>query len=161
MKIILFTAFSLITFILQAQTEFPFDLFFNNQTLRVDYHHIGNARTEEITLDKLYLEGIWAGYPGNNLLSAELGMYKVKVEDIVTNRLIYSKGFNSIFSEYTTIDAAIKGVKKTFHESVLVPFPKKPFRLTIEKRDHAHNLNTVFSRDIDPNDYHIIKEKAG
>jgi hypothetical protein len=161
MKIILFTAFSLITFILQAQTEFPFDLFFNNQTLRVDYHHIGNARTEEITLDKLYLEGIWAGYPGNNLLSAELGMYKVKVEDIVTNRLIYTKGFNSIFSEYATIDAAIKGVKKTFHESVLVPFPKKPFRLTIEKRDHAHNLNTVFSRDIDPNDYHIIKEKAG
>ena len=34
-----------------------FDNFFIDGTMRIDYYHIGNAKTEEITLDKIYKYG--------------------------------------------------------------------------------------------------------
>jgi len=161
MKSIITTLLCLNLMVAQAQGKFPFGLYFNDQTLRVDYFHIGDAGTEEIIIDKIYAEGSWAGNPGNCVQEVELGMYKVKVEDVSTDRLIFSKGYNNIFAEYKTIDAGIKGIRKTFHESVLIPFPKKPFRLVIERRDRANNLSPVFKQEIDPSDYHIIKQKPG
>ncbi|HEX2395901.1 MAG TPA: M64 family metallopeptidase, partial [Bacteroidales bacterium] len=161
MKSFLFTTFCLISSFLNAENDFPFGLYFNDQTLRIDYFHTGDAKSEEITLDKIYVEGIWAGNPDNCLRAPELGMYKVKVEDVATGKLLFMKGFNSIFAEYKTIDTALKGIRKTFHESVLIPFPKRAFRLIIEKRERTQKLSTLFTKEIDPSDYHIIKQKTG
>lgn len=110
-------------------------------------------------MDRIYKQGTWAGNPGNCIQPFEMGLYKVNVFDIATNRLIFSKGYNSIFAEYQTIEPAIKGIKRTYHESVLIPCPKKTFILIIEKRDRYNLLSPVFTQTIDPADYHIITEK--
>ena len=135
-----------------------FEQYFEDQTLRIDYYHTGDATSEIFTLDKLFRQGTWAGNPDNCIQPFELGLYKVNVYDSATNCLIFSKGYNSIFAEYQTIDPAIKGVKRTYHESVLIPCPKQPFTLVIEKRDRYNKLAEVYTQNIDPLDYHIITE---
>lgn len=162
MKLFVLTAIIMLRCaIILAQKEFPFDQYFNDQTLRVDYYHTGDAFSEEITLDRMYVEGIWAGNPGNSTNAAELGMYRVKVLDAATGKMIYTRGYNCIFEEYKTIEPALKGIKKTYHESVLIPYPKRAFRLIIERRDKSQKLRPLFSLDVDPEDYHINIHKPG
>ena len=159
MKRLLVAALYFLPFIALSQNSIVFDQDFEDQTLRIDYYHTGDAKEEVISLDQLYRQGSWAGNPDHCLQPFELGLYKVKVYDIASNRLIYSKGYNSIFAEYQTIDPALRGVKRTYHESVLIPCPKKPFMLIIEKRDRFNQLSSIYKTTIDPSDYHIIKEK--
>jgi hypothetical protein len=75
-----------------AEARNTFESFFTDQTLRIDYFHTGDAKTEIITLDKIYRQGTWAGNPDNCIQPFELGLYKVSAYDIATNTLIYSKG---------------------------------------------------------------------
>jgi hypothetical protein len=141
-----------------AQNQVDFETYFTGQTLRIDYYHTGDAKEEIFAVDKLYKQGIWAGNHKKCIQPFEMGIYMVKVYDIASNRLIFSKGYNTIFSEYQTIGDALKGIKRTYHESVLVPYPKLPILLVIEKRARNNILSPVFSLTIDPSDYHIISE---
>jgi hypothetical protein len=154
-------SFALLLLFAWAQAQDPnfFDRYFNNQTLRIDYYHTGEAKSEIFTMDKIFKEGPWAGNPGQCTHAPLLGNYRAEVYDIASNQLIYSFGYNSIFAEYQTTGPAIQGVKKTFHESVLIPFPKKPFLLVIEKRDRQNIPVPVFTQNLDPADYHIMNEK--
>lgn len=158
MKKILSIVFSFIPLFLYGQERLIFNQYFEDQTLRIDYYHTGDARNEEICIDKLYKQGKWAGNPENCIQPFELGIYKVKVYDIATNRLIFTKGYSSIFAEYQTIEPALKGIKRTYHESLLIPCPRKPFILIIEKRDRYNLLAPIFKQTIDPSDYHILNE---
>jgi hypothetical protein len=155
--ILLFLISSLQT---RAQNAPIFDQWFENHTLRIDYYHIGDADTEIVTPDKIYRQGIWAGNPENCIQPFELGMYKVSVYDSATNTLIYSKGYNSLFAEYKTTTPALKGTMNTFHESVLIPSPLKPFTLVIERRDKYNVLHMLHSQSMNPADYHISQEKT-
>jgi hypothetical protein len=143
---------------LHARDSNDFDHYFNNQTLRIDYYHTGDASDELFTLDEIYLQGPWAGNPSYCIQPFELGTYKVCIYDLATNKVIYTKGYNSIFAEYQTTGPALKGEKTTMHESVLVPRPKNPFRLIIEKRNKQNILFPVYTLKIDPADYHINTE---
>ena len=123
-------AFSLIAvLILMNSTNFAqdieyFDRYFTDQTMRIDYYHIGDANEEYITLDQIYQYGIWAGSRVRLIDEMDLGRYAVKIYDGESNLLIYSKGFDSYFGEYKTSDRGLDGIQKTYHETVLIPFPK-------------------------------------
>jgi hypothetical protein len=145
---------------LTAQTPIKFDDYFIDQTLRIDYFHTGDANSEFFALDKIYKQGIWAGNPNGCIQPFELGIYLVKVIDTTSNTIIYTKGYNSIFAEYQTIGEALEGIKRTFHETVLIPCPKIPVKLVIEKRAKNNVPSPVYSFIIDPADYHINKEKT-
>ena len=161
MKRLFFITLFFLPALAQAQNNAIFDQYFEDRTLRIDYYHTGDAKSEIFSLDRIYSQGAWAGNPDHCIQPFEMGLYKVNVFDIATNRLIFSKGYNSIFAEYQTIEPAIRGIKRTYHESVLIPCPKKPFILIIEKRDRYNLLSPVFTQTIDPADYHIITEKFG
>ena len=156
--------FGIILFLLwvsfPAEGQHTFERFFTDQTLRIDYFHTGDAKTEIITLDKIYRQGTWAGNPDRCIQPFEFGSYKVSAYDIATNALIYSKGYSTIFAEYQTIGPAIQGIKRTYHETVLLPCPKKKFMLVIEKRDRYNLLSTLVTQVIDPSDYHIADESV-
>jgi len=151
----------LVPFVANAQNPVIFDQYFTDQTLRIDYFHTGDAKSEIFSLDKIYRQGQWAGNPSHCIQPFELGSYRVDVYDIASNTLIYTRGYSTIFAEYQTTGPAINGVKKTCHESVLIPNPRKPIRLVIQKRDRQNILAPVFSRQIDPSDYHIHTEPIG
>jgi hypothetical protein len=144
--------------ILLASPPVDFDKYFVDQTMRVDYFHTGNSKEEMITLDRVYEQGIWAGSRRNLIDPFNCGRYCVKVFDVASGELIFSKGFDSYFGEYKTADAAIRGVKKTYHESALIPFPKKKINFSVELRNRENILQPIFSAEIDPADIFINRE---
>ncbi len=141
-----------------AQKGPAFDTWFLDKTLRVDYFHTGSAAAESFAVDQVYDQGIWAGSRTHLLDPFHLGRYEVKVYDDATGTVIFSKGFDSYFGEYKTSDAGVKGVPRTYHESALLPYPKKPVRFTVEARDRQNVSRTVFSQTIDPAALTVIRE---
>ena len=141
-----------------ARAEGIFDKYFLDFTMRIDYIHFGNAEMEEISIDRIYLQNGWAGSLENLIDPFNNGRYAVNVHDVASQALIYSKGFDSYFGEYKTTSRAIRGQKRAYHESALIPYPKRPVILSIEVRDKENVLHSVFRREIDPADESIIKE---
>ena len=137
-----------------------FNEHFVDQTMRIDYFHIGDATTEIVTVDHIYQYGMWAGCTKNLIDNFNNGAYYYKVYDAASGKLIYSIGFDSYFKEYQTSDEASKGIKHTYHESAIIPFPKNKIRFALEKRDKQNKLNEVFSSEIDPADLYIIKDNV-
>lgn len=137
-----------------------FSNYFVDQTMRVDYFHIGDSSTEIVTVDHIYQYGIWAGSTKNLIDNFNNGAYYFKVYDAASGKLIYSIGFDSYFKEYQTSDEASKGIKRTYHESAIIPFPKYKIRFVLEKRDKQNKLNEVFSTEINPADLYIIKDNV-
>lgn len=149
----------LITNYLYPQDFLLFEDYFINQTMRIDYHHVGDAKSELFAIDRIYQYGTWAGSTKSLIDNFNNGKYYVKVYHATSNKLIFSKGFDSYFGEYQTSGNASKGIKKVYHESALIPLPKEKIKFSIEKRDSENNLKEMFSSEIDPKDVSIIKEK--
>lgn len=143
--------------VLSGQTV-QFDKYFIDKTMRVDYFHIGNAREEAVTLDRVYEQGIWAGSRRNLIDPFDIGRYAFKVYDVDSGKLIFSKGFDSYFAEYKTTQRALDGFKRTYHETALAPFPKAKVRFVVERRDKQNSLRPVFSTEIDPGDIYVHRE---
>ncbi len=143
---------------LNGQTQIKFDDYFVDQTMRVDYYHIGDAQSELVTIDHVYKYGIWAGSLKNLLDPFNNGAYYYKIYDAASGNLIYSKGFDSYFKEYQTSEDALKGIKRTYQESAIIPYPKNKIKFTLEKRDKENKLSEIFSTEIDPADLYIFKD---
>lgn len=142
---------------MNAQT-IKFNDYFVDQTMRIDYFHIGDAANEFITIDHVFQYGTWAGSLKNLIDNFNNGAYYYKIYDLASGKLIFSRGFDSYFKEYQTVDDAIKGIKRTYHESAIIPYPKNKIRFVLERRDKQNKLNEIFSSEIDPSDLYIIKD---
>jgi hypothetical protein len=143
----------------RAQKGPAFDLWFLDKTMRVDYYHTGSSIQETFALDRVYDQGIWAGSRTHLVGPFDLGRYAVKIFDDASGMLIFSKGFDSYFGEYKISDAGVEGIARTYHESALLPYPKKPVRFTVEARDRQNVARTVFSQTIDPAAVTVIRER--
>ncbi|MBI2427203.1 MAG: peptidase M64 [Ignavibacteriales bacterium] len=128
-----------------------FNQFFHDKTLRVDYHHTGTKGMEIIALDKVYDEGIWSGSKTQLIDQLNYGEYMVRVYDVATAAMIYSRGYSTMFNEWHSTDEALAGIVKTIHETVRIPFPKNKIQLTISRRDKQMIFHELFSTLIDPN----------
>jgi hypothetical protein len=137
-----------------------FNKYFEDGTMRIDYYHIGDSESEIFTIDHIYKQGIWAGSRLNLLDNFNNGAYYYKIYDLESGKLIYSKGFDSYFKEYQTSGDARKGIKRSYHESALIPYPKNKVRLSIEKRDDKNKLNEIYSVKVDPAEIMIIKDNV-
>jgi hypothetical protein len=142
-----------------AAAESPrFDEYFVDETLRVDYFHTGDASAEIVSLDQLWRQGAWAGSRTRLIDDLGLGRYYTKVYDTATGRLLYAKGFDSYFGEWRTTGPAAEGVRRTYHESALVPYPQAPVRFVLETRDQDQALVEIFSVEIDPASFMIRRD---
>jgi len=155
MRKILFFLFGLIS-VLYSQVNF--EDYFIDKTLRFDYYHVGDVNSQLIAFDELREEPFWGG-PSKNLIDPfNYGNYKYEVYDKETGKLIFSKGYSTLFAEWLTTPEA-KKVKKAFHETIVFPFPKKEVVLKIYARDKKNVFQQVFEYEIDPADPFIKKDK--
>ena len=90
------------------------------RAMRLDYFHTGSAVEERFALDGVTVEGPWPGAPGREIDDTNLGKYCFEVVDRKTNRVLYSRGFASIYGEWETTGEA-KQAHRTFHESLRFP----------------------------------------
>jgi IgA Peptidase M64/Peptidase M64 N-terminus len=149
--------FSLAPMLVKAQTV-NFDNYFIDKTMRIDYYHIGDSKSEIITLDKIYKYGTWGGSLKNLIDNFNNGKYYFKIYDAATKTLIYSKGFDSYFGEYKTSDDGLNGIKKTYHESAIIPYPKQKIIFAVEMRGKDNLLSEIYRSEINPDDLLIIKD---
>ena len=121
------------------------------RTLRLDYVHTGNAAEEHFAVDGVVIEGAWPGPLDRWIDESNLGKYYFQVLDRATNRVIYSRGFASIYGEWETTDEA-KEQRRAFHESVRFPAPDGPVQVVIKKRGPRNEFREVWSIVVDPAD---------
>lgn len=159
MKRILAAFVLLLPLLASAQETVNFESYFIDRTLRIDVYHAGDAKEEAFTLDRLILEGPWAGNPRCLLAPRELGRYLLRVRDEATGTLVYSKGYDSYFGEYKTTEPAANGVRRTFSESLLLPCPKGKVTIEVLLRDRENRPQPLFRAGIDPADMFIVREK--
>src|SRR5713226_6486516 len=104
------------------------------RTLRVDYYHTGNSHEEWFSLDRVVLEPLeWPGNLNKSLDESQLGEYLVEVRERDSGKLLYSRGFNSVFGEWKTTEEALHG-NRTFSESVRFPSPETPVEVSLKER---------------------------
>ncbi|MBK7292971.1 MAG: IgA Peptidase M64 [Holophagaceae bacterium] len=130
------------------------------RTLRVDYAHTGNAASERLGVDRIVLEPLpWPGDLSKAIDTSNLGKYCFEVADKATGRLLYSRGFASIYGEWETTDEA-KTLDRSFGESLRFPQPEAPIRITVKKRDARNAFVPVWTFEIDPKDPLIERTPA-
>lgn len=127
-----------------------FDAHFTGATLRFDYHHVGTASEDHIAPDRLRLEGPWPGSRTQLVDDTNLGKYLFEVVDPKTNRVVYSRGFASIFGEWETTGEA-KRQWRSLHESMRFPEPREPVLLVLKKRSDDGTFRELFAQRVDPN----------
>lgn len=140
-----------------SQNEFG--KYFKDETCRFDYVHTGTKGSEQISLDKICVESAWPGGIYGLVDTLNLGEYHFTIVDSGSGRVIYSRGFSTIFNEWQTIDEAAQGAFRAFHESVRFPLPLKTVRLELFRRSRQRALIKIFSTTIDPTSVDIFREK--
>jgi hypothetical protein len=129
-------------------------------TMRLDYYHSGNASQELFSVDRIVIEPL--PWPGSLLSQAvdetNLGKYLFEVVDRSTNRVVFSRGFASIYGEWETTEEAAR-VNRTFHESLRFPAPETPVQVVLKKRDADNAFREIWSTLVDPEDRFIDRSK--
>ena len=140
---------------IHAQVDFA--TYFEPKSLRVDFALSGNAQEQRAALQQLRAEPVWGG-PVKNLIDPfDYGGYYVKVYDLQTNTLIYTRGFNTLFEEWRTTDEALKEIQ-SWTNSISIPYPKKPVLFELFGRERADNqFYSLWKMEIDPTSIFIDK----
>jgi hypothetical protein len=125
------------------------------RTMRLDFYHTGNSAEEVFSLERVVLEPLaWPGRPARALDESNLGKYLFEVRDAKTNRMLYSRGFASVYGEWETTDEA-KTLRRTFQESLRFPSPEAPVQVVLKKRDAQNLFREVWVTTVDPKDIFI------
>jgi len=64
---------------LAAIAQVPFENDFEDKAMRLDVYHIGDAKEEIITIDRICQEGIWPESRTHLIVPFNTGRYAVKV----------------------------------------------------------------------------------
>ncbi len=125
------------------------------RTMRLDFNHTGNSAEEVFSLERVVLEPLaWPGNPARALDESNLGKYLFEVRDAKSNRMLYSRGFASVYGEWETTDEA-KTLRRTFQESLRFPSPEAPVQVVLKKRDAQNLFREVWVTTVDPKDIFI------
>jgi IgA Peptidase M64/Peptidase M64 N-terminus len=130
------------------------------QTMRLDYFHTGDAKHETFSIDRVVIEPLpWPGDISKSIDNTNLGKYFFEVRDEKTGRVLYSRGFASIYGEWETTDEATR-IMRTFSESLRFPAPDAPVQILLSKRDAKNNWREIWKTSVDPKDMFIDRSKS-
>ncbi len=128
------------------------------RTLRVDYYHTGNAHEEWFSLDRVVQELLeWPGNPHKAIDESRLGDYLFEVREQRSGKLLYSRGFNSVFGEWKTTEEARHG-NRTFSESLRFPAPEAMVEVSLKERGES-GFHEVWKTVVDPKDKFVDRAR--
>lgn len=153
-RVLLFIALLFITGSGYAQ----FDKYFQNKTLRMDYFHCGNSEQEQYYFDELLEEPFWGGSQVNLVDTTFYGNYYVNVYDVQSGNLIFSRGYNTLFGEWRTVQEALT-TNRCCNETVVIPFPKENVRIELLSRDKKGVFQKKFEYTVDVKSYFIKRDR--
>ena len=119
-------------------------------TLRVDLQHSGTAATEAYALDRVLVEALpWPGNPARPVDGTNRGVNLFQVVDAASGKILYSRGYSTIFGEWRSTDEA-QTVARSFQESLRFPMPSAPVEVRVFERDAANAFVPAYKVRIDP-----------
>jgi len=125
------------------------------RTMRLDYYHTGNATEERFSLDRVVVEPLpWPGNPARPIDDTNLGRYYFEVVDRESHRVLYSRGFASVYGEWEETDEA-KERNRTFSESMRFPAPERPVQIVLKRRDASNDFKEIWTTVVDPHDMFV------
>jgi hypothetical protein len=120
------------------------------RTMRVDYLHKGTATEEHFSVDRVVLEPLgWPGNPNRAIDDTNLGKYFFEVIERASGRVLYSRGFASVYGEWETT-AEAKQQERTFSESFRFPAAAGPVEIRLKKRDASNAFVDIWNVVVDP-----------
>ncbi|MGB8065486.1 MAG: IgA Peptidase M64 [Candidatus Sulfotelmatobacter sp.] len=132
------------------------------RTLRVDYYHTGNSHEEWFSLDRVVLEPLeWPGNLNKAIDESQLGNYLFEVRERGSGKLLYSRGFNSVFVEWKTTEETLHG-NRTFSESLRFPSPDAPVEVSLKERNGSgvgEMWKEVWKTVVDPKDKFVDRSR--
>ncbi|MFZ1132243.1 MAG: IgA Peptidase M64 [Terriglobales bacterium] len=132
------------------------------RTLRVDYYHTGNSHEQWFSLDRVVLEPLaWPGNLSKTIDESQLGNYLFEVRERASGRLLYSRGFNSVFGEWKTTEEALHS-NRTFSESLRFPTPDAPVEVLLKERAESGSheaWKVVWKTVVDPKDKFVDRSR--
>jgi hypothetical protein len=128
-------------------------------TMRLDYLHSGDAKEEHYAVERVVVEPLpWPGSMAQTIDSTNRGNNLVEVVDAKSGKLLYSRGFSTVFAEWRSTEEAAHA-QRGFQESVRFPRPEQPVKVRILKRDDSNRLVPVWSADVDPDAMDVIRKQ--
>jgi IgA Peptidase M64/Peptidase M64 N-terminus len=125
------------------------------RTMRLDYYHTGDSARALFAVDKVVVEPLpWPGNPHRPTDGLNLGRYFFEVADKDSKKILYSRGFDSVFGEWVTT-AEARTASRTFHESLRFPTPDAPVLVTVRVRDAKNQWKDVWTTTVDPKDMFV------
>lgn len=132
-----------------AAVAVPFDAVFTGGTLRVDYHHVGTAGEQHFAVAAVRAEGAWPGSRTQLVDDTDMGLYRFEVRSAADGRVLFSRGFCSIFGEWKSTAAAKTGWA-SFEESQRFPEPRAPVELVWHEHQDDGAWKEVARASVDP-----------
>jgi len=153
----------LLTFILTICTlpssgQNIFENYFIDKVLRFDFMLAGNSQKTLVYPVGMKEEPFFGGSRENLIDPFDYGNFKYELFDAAENRLIYSRGFCTLFQEWQTTSEA-KTMERSFYEVATMPFPKNKVRFVLSLRERNGIFTKLYETAIDPTDYYIRNEK--
>ena len=156
MRILLALVLTMCT--LSSSGQSTFENYFSDKVLRFDFILAGNSQKTVVYPVGIKEEPLFAGSHQSLMDPFDYGNFKYEVFDVTENKLIYSRGFCTLFQEWQTTPEA-KSIERSFYEVATMPYPKNRVRFILSLREHTGTFTKLFETIIDPTDYYIRKEK--
>lgn len=154
------SAIVLILFLIFCSSNFSqqYSQYFNDKACRIDFSLCGNSKTTTAYLDKIKQEQFWGGRRSNLSTDMNLGEYRFRILDSISNQMIYTDGFSTLYFEWQSTQEALL-VNKSFEQSIQFPFPLQSVKVIIEKRLDYNNWEILIQFGFSPNDKLINRTK--
>lgn len=136
----------LLTLSMRGECQPKYKNYFENRTLRVDYYRTGCRAWDTLELSRFVAKhGEWAGSKTVLIDPFDNGDYLVEMVDSLSGKVLYSRGYNTLFREYRDTKPGADSVAH-FQEVVLLPWPKEPCLIRFSKRDslQVYHVQTAF-----------------
>lgn len=154
-KIIIFLSILCSVVSLSAQ---HFEEYFHDKTLRIQYLHIGDHKTESFEMKEFHAGGQWHGTRSYLIDPHHYGNILLQVYDSISQKLIFSRSYSTLFDEYRTTERAEKETGN-FEECILLPFPKKTIKYTFTSVSRKQEKNLRYEGYFNPGTTKVISFK--
>lgn len=126
-----------------------FKKYFEDYTLRIDYHRVGNRQQDSVKVVSVERIPLWAGSLTRLIDPFDNGEYRVLVKDAASGSDLYSRGYNTLFREYRDTPQGRDSVA-CYEEVLRVPWPRRVVDICFQKRDSNQRYYTQCCYRFDP-----------
>ncbi|MFW6389166.1 MAG: M64 family metallopeptidase [Marinilabiliaceae bacterium] len=125
------------------------DALTHNKSLRIDFILSGNQSMQEATVSAIYEVPGYSSGPDQDIPPFDYGNYRIVLLSTDSPDTLFLKGFCTLFQEWQSTKEAKKR-RRTFKQTIEMPFPKKEVEWVLEYREKTGNFTELARETFHP-----------